>query len=87
MQQQRRQAELVHQMRLVTVAKIADVLVMGQVGLGQQNRARGDVIHHQSHQLDNLMSLGQVNAGGADLLPQIGNGIQAHNPSTVGNIP
>ena len=86
MQQQRRQAELVDHVRLVAVAEIADVLGMGHVGLGEQHQARLQHLQHIAQQLDHLVRLRQVDAAGADLFPQIGNGVEADDLGAVMDI-
>ncbi len=75
-QQQRRQAELVDHVRLVALAEIADVLGMRDVGLGQQQHVRGERLNEVAQQLDHLVRLRQVDAGGPRLLPEIGDRVQ-----------
>ncbi len=81
-----RQAELVNEMRLVTVAEIAYVFLMGEVGLREQHNPRGNVVHYIAQQFDYLVGLGQIDTGSVDLFPEVGNGVKADNRCTVGDI-
>jgi len=79
-QQQRRQAELIHHVRFVAVAEIADVLGMRDVRFGQQQHARGHPRQHFAEELYHGVRLRQVNARCANLLAHISHGVQANDP-------
>ena len=77
-QNQGRERELVDHLGLVrAVAKVGDVLVVGDVGLGDENHVRRDRVQDGAEELDHPMRLLQVDAGGADLFPQVGDSVQA----------
>ena len=63
-------------MGLVAVAEVADVFVVRHIGLGQKDDIRRDDGEEVPEQLYHLVGLGQVNAGGSDFFPEIGNGVQ-----------
>ena len=68
---QRRQTELInHVSFVVTVAEIADVLSVGDVRFGQDNRAGHRLVEHVPHQLDRRVGLREMQAGRAEFLPQ-----------------
>ena len=77
MQQQGREAELVNQVRFVGVAKIRNVLLVRHIGFGQQQHIRRDDGKQVAENLHGFVGLGQMDAVGADLLPEVGDGIQA----------
>ena len=76
-EQQRRQREVINQVRLVAVAEIRDVLMVGHVGLGNDHRFVAGVLDEQAHETDDFMSLRQVHAARALLLPQEADRIEA----------
>ena len=85
-EKQRRQTELVDQLGLVSIAEIADIFRMRQIGFRQQNNTRRDIIDHRPQQSDDLVGLRQIDARGADFLPEIGDSVQTDNPGAVSNI-
>ena len=78
--QKRRQGEVVNAVRLIGVAKIRQVLAVGHVGLGNDNRVGLRALDDQAKQSDQFMRLGQVHAGGAALFPQKRHGIEPEHP-------
>ena len=83
-QDQRRQRELVDEVGLVlAVAEVGDVLRVGDVGLGQQPRARGHVVDQGPPELDDRVGLRQVDAGGAGLLPEEPDGVEPDGRGTT----
>ena len=82
-QQQRRKAELIDGMCLVSVAEVADVLLVRHIGFRQQNGPRRKIIDQVAHQLDDRMRLGQMHARRADSLPQETDGVQANDGGPV----
>src|SRR5690349_17192743 len=86
-QDQRRQGKVVDHTRfIVAVPKIRYVVLVRDVGLGDQEHIRCDDIQHSAEQTDDPVGLRQVNTGGPDFLPEIGNGIQSDELRSLGNI-
>ena len=77
--QKRRQGEVVNAVRLIGIAKVRQVLAVGDVGLGDDNRVGLGALDDQAKQSDQLVRLGQIHAGGAALLPQERHGVQPEN--------
>ena len=72
-----RQGKVVDQLGLVRpVAEVGEIVRVGDVGLGDQPDARRKLIQDGAKELDDPVGLRQVDAGGADLLPKVGDGIQ-----------
>ena len=78
--QKRRQGEVVNAVRLIGIAKVGQVLAIGNVGLGDDDRVGLGTLDDQTKQSDQLVRLGQVHAGGAALLPQKRHGIEPEHP-------
>ena len=87
MQQQGRKREIVYHLGLVAaVAEITDIFIVGNVGFGNQDYLGGDHVQNAAKQPHHLMGLRQVNTRGADLLPQVGDGIHADDFCPLGHI-
>ena len=77
-QDQRGERELVDHLGLVrAIAKVGDVLLVGDVGLGDEDHMRGDRVQYGPEELDHAVCLLKVDTGSADLFPQIRDGVQA----------
>lgn len=61
---------------IAAVAKIAAIFLVGNFGLGYQDRIRGNDIWDLSTQLYHVMGLGQVDASGADFVSQKSAGVE-----------
>ena len=71
-------SKIVHHLRFIAaVAKIAGIFLVGNIGLGYQDRIRGNDIQNLSTQLYHVMGLGQVDASGADFVPQKSAGVES----------
>ena len=79
---QRCQGKLVDHLRFVApVAEVADVVALRHVRLGDDLDLRRHLVEHVAEELDQLVGLGEVDAGGARLLPEVGHGV---HPEPVG---
>ena len=86
-QHQRRQREVVDHLRLVrAIAEVGDVVGVGNVGFGDHRDVRRHRVEHVPEELDHLVGLRKVGAGGTDLLPQIGDGVQPHEIGAVAHV-
>ena len=70
-------------MGLVGVAKIGQVLPVGNIGLGDQHRILASVLDQGAQQAHYLVGLLQIEAGGARDFPQKGHRIEAENAHAV----
>ena len=87
MQYQRRQREIVDQVRFVAaVSGVGDILRMRHIRLGGQPDARRGFLKHRAQQLDDKVGLRKVDAGRAGLLPQVSGGIQPEDRSAAGRV-
>lgn len=87
MQHQRWKREIVDQLRLVRpVPEVRDVVHVRHVGLGDELNFRRCPIHYGAHQLNDRVRLWQVNAGRADLLPEIGDRIESDEPCPLAHV-
>jgi hypothetical protein len=74
---QRGQGKIIYHLGLIAaIAKIADVLGMGDICFGDNHDIRCHHIQYASEQFNHVVDLAQVDAICADFLPQIGNCIQ-----------
>ena len=71
------EAELIDHLGFIAVAVVADVLFVGDVGFGQEDRAGCHLVDNGAHEFDDFVRLGQVDAGGSQLFPEIGDGIES----------
>ena len=72
-------------MGLITIAKIAQILLIWQVGLGDDHRFLIIDISDVADELDDGMCLAQVEAGCPRLLPQKAHGIKAKDTNAMIN--
>ncbi len=87
MQHQRRQRELVHELRFVrAVAKVGDVLRVRHVRLGDDRHAWRDGVEQRPEQADHAVCLLQVDAGRAGFLPQVRDRVQADEARAVRDV-
>lgn len=84
---QRRQRKVIDPMRLVAVTEVAQILLIGQVGFGNQNDVGGSMVDQGPHQPDDFMGFRLVHAGAAGSLPQKRHCIQSNNPHTALDVP
>ncbi len=70
-------------MRLVAIAKIAQIFGIGHIGFGDQRQHLHRVIREQTEKPHDLMGLSQVNAGRAGFLPNKGHRIEAQGAHAV----
>ena len=77
MYQERRQGEVINAVRLIGIAKIRQVLAIGDIGLSDDNGIGLRALDNQAKQPYQLVRLRQVHTGGAALLPQERHGIQS----------
>ena len=69
-----------------SIAKIGDVVRMRHIRFSDQMNMRSSFIHHGAQRVNDLMSFWQVNAGCADFLPQVRNGIKADKRRAAFNV-
>ena len=87
MQHQRRQGEVIDQLRFVrAVPEVGDVVGVRHVGFRDEPDVRGDLVQHGAHELDDRVRLRPVQAGRPDFLPEKGDGIQPDEPRPFGRI-
>ena len=82
LQHQGWQRELVDQIRLVPFAEVTQVLVLRNVGFGNETAVRRMRLENSVEQADNAMRLGQVNATRPRFLPQVGDRVQPQQART-----
>src|SRR5690625_528632 len=75
MEQQWRQAELIDHVRLITVAEVADILIVRHIGFGNQGDIRSVNIHQCPEELHDLVRLRQMDTAAPDLFPDVGHSI------------
>src|SRR5262245_49731203 len=87
MKSQRRQGKVIDELGFVrAIAKIGDVIHMWDVGFGNQLNVGSHFIQNSPDKLNYMMGLREMNAGSADFLPKIGNGIEANKSGATLNI-
>ncbi len=78
-EQQGRQGEVVDHLGFIaTVAEVADVLRVGNVGFRDDLGVRRHPVQDAAEELDQGVGLGSMNAVRADFLPEVGHGVLAH---------
>ena len=81
-----RQGELVDNMCFIAVAEVGDILILRHVCLRDEKNVRRQQLNDVAEQLDDLVRLWQVNAWRAEILPQVGDGVESEYPHTLGDI-
>ena len=66
-------------MRFIPFAKVRHVLGMRNVGFRDQADTCGYGLQDVAEQFDDLVRLGQMNAGCTGRLPEIGNGVEPYD--------
>ena len=80
-QQQWRQTELIHHVCFImTVAKIADILLMRDIRFSEHQGSWNNLVENTPHQLDRRMCPGKMNAFSTGLLPQKSDCIETNDP-------
>ena len=69
-----------------SIAEVGDVVPVGYVGFRDQERSRRRLIQHRPEDLDNPVGLGQVQAAGAQLLPEKAHRVQAEVARPLFNV-
>src|SRR5688500_13386804 len=86
-QDQRRQREVIDHLRLIpAIAEIGDILIVRDICLCNEDHMRCYFVEHRAKEADDAVCPGQVNTGGADFLPEIGDSIQTDELGTLSSI-
>ena len=84
MKDERRKRKVIDELRFIlSIAEIGNVLFVRHIGFGDEMDMRGNVIKHGAQELNDGVRLRKVNAGGADLLPKICDGIETNELRAV----
>ncbi len=83
MNDHRRQAEIINQMRLVLITEIGQVFKQRQIGFGNEQNIGMYRRGRQSQCLDDLVRLIQIDRTGPGHLPDKADGIQPHDPDAM----
>ena len=81
--EQRRQGEIVNEVRFVAVTEVTQVFLVGDVGFGHHHRLIVAVFEQQAHHADKFVGFGEVHAAGANGFPQKANGVKAEERDPV----
>ena len=69
-------------MRLVGIAKVREILAIRHIGLGDDDGVRLCALNHQAEEANEFVSLRQIHARGATLLPKEGHRIEPEDSHT-----
>jgi len=87
MEHQGRQRKIIDHLGFIgSVAEVGDIVLVRDVGFGEQDDLRGDDIQQFAHKLHDGMGFRQMGATGAQGFPEIGYGIEADDAGALGDV-